>query len=313
MATTQGIMQGYPADSVRFLIYSLFEQFCDQFRSPGDAKIRAKSEKEDSRKQMLDDDAYAIDVNPHRVTCKACGTHIRLDTTYKYEGSHWRAHRARCPMIPFQERIFKKRRTTDPRNPDCLPHPLSSPEQIQDHVANSDSSDSDDSDASSAPRPRPTSFFTAPLVIKPTQMFMRRPRSFLPPSATAASLAAARARTEAEIAAHLERVAAELVASDRLTAVIESASNDVASGGGLSTKSQLDSDHDLMEDAEAPPTPRSTPSTDAESWVPRKRTREEEAEFDAFFHRRPAPFMSPTSDGKVRLCKLGVDAMDVVD
>jgi hypothetical protein len=238
---------------------------------------------------------------------KACGTPIHLDTTYKYEGSHWRGHRARCPVIPFQERISKNGRTTDPRNQDYLAHPLSSPEQIQDHVAKSDSSDPNDSDASSAPRPCPTSFFTAPLVIDLTQMFMRRPRSFLPPSATA------RAHTEAKNAAHLERVAAELVASDRLTAVIESASNDVASGGGLATKSQLDSDHDLMEDVEASPTPRSSPSTHTEAWVPRKRTREEEAEFDAFFHRRPAMFMSPTSDSKLRLCKLGVDAMDVVD
>lgn len=287
--------------------------------SPGDAKIQAKSEKEDARKQILDDDDYATDVSPHRVTCKACSSNIRLDTTYKYEGSHWRAHRARCPLIPFQERISSKKRTktTETRGGEGLEqHPFDTPSLVQNHVATTDFSDSDDSDASSAARPRPTSFFTAPLLINPTQMFKRRPR-VVRPSPKAASIAVAKIIKEAEAAGQLHRIAAELLYTGRFTAVLDSSVGGMTSEDTLITNGQQsmqqDSDHDTLEEVEAPPTPRSSPSPDPESWVPRKRTREEEEEFNAFFSRRPAPCISLPADGKVRVCNVGKDAMEIVD
>lgn len=283
--------------------------------SPGDARIRARSEKEDARKQMLDDDAYATDISPHRVTCKACGTNIRLDTTYKYEGSHWRAHRARCPRIPFHDRASKKRRERRAR--DGFQN-FDSPSRVLERVATIDSSDSDDSDASSVPRPRPTSFFTAPLQIDPTQMFTRRSRAIRPSAYP--RVIAAKAQTEMDIATHLHMIAEELISSDRLMAVIESAGNSVTSNDLLVSemqhnvdKVQEDDISGLREDLETLPIEKRSPEPDLLSWIPRKRTREEETEFDSFFRTRPAPATPPRENSKVRVCKLGKDAMEVVD
>jgi hypothetical protein len=300
---------------VRFHIWFSIILFLNNPRSPGDAKIRAKSEKEDSRRQLLDDDPYATDVNPHRVTCKACGTSIRLDTIYKYEGSHWRAHRARCARIPFQDRITKKRRVAERRARDNFQtHPLDNPSQAQ--VAVTDSSDSDDSDASSAPRPRPTSFFTAPLEINITQMFKRRSRVIRP--STASVIAAAKAQAEADIAAHLQAVAAQLATSDRLVTIIESAGDGVISQDQLASEMQPivatspadDNTTEHQEPVEVLPTQRSSPAPDPETWIPRKRTLEEEVQFDDFFNKMPAPSTPPS---KVRLCELRKEAMRAMD
>ena len=249
------------------------------------------------------------------MTCKACGTNIRLDTTYKYEGSHWRAHRARCPRIPFHERVSKKRRTAERRNLQNL----DSPSLLQERVPITDSSESDDSDASSVPRPRPTSFFTAPLEINPTQMFKRRSRAIRP--SVSAPTVTAKARTEADLAAHLHAIAAELAGSDRLMAIIESAGDGVTPEYLLMSESQHDMDKAQLDDdisgppegVETFPIQRPSPSPGPETWIPRKRTREDEAEFDAFFSRRPAPPTPPTGASKVRVCKLGKTAMEVVD
>ncbi|KAF8532375.1 hypothetical protein JB92DRAFT_2802774 [Gautieria morchelliformis] len=279
---------------------------------PGDAKIRAKSEKEDSRKQLLDDDAYATDVSPHRVTCKACGTNIRLDTRYKYEGSHWRTHRARCPRIPSQDRRSKKRRISERRVRDNLP--LDNPSQAR--AAVTDSSDSDDSDAASAPRSRPTSFFTAPLEINISHMFKRRSRVIRPPKASV--IAAAKAQAEADIAAHLQAVAADLATSDRLVTIIESAGDGITSQNQLASAMQDVIATSRADDNTVQPeetvkvlsTHRSPPAPDPETWIPRKRTREEEMEFDYFFNKIPP---SPTPPNELRLCDLGKQAMQVVD
>ncbi|KAF8492279.1 hypothetical protein JB92DRAFT_3003658 [Gautieria morchelliformis] len=250
---------------------------------PGDAKIRAKSEKEESRKQLLDGDAYATDVSPHRVTCKACGTNIRLDTRYKYEGSHWRGHRARCPRIPVQDRISKKRRISERRVRDNLP--LENPSQAQ--VAVTDSRDSDDS----APRPLPTSFFTAPLEINISHMFKRRSRVIRPPRASV--IAAAKAQAEADIVAHLQ--------ANQLA----SAMQDI-----IATSRADDNTIQPEETVKVLSTRRSPPAPDPETWIPRKRTREEEMEFDYFFNKIPP---SPTPPNELRLCDLGKQAMQVVD
>lgn len=302
---------------------------------------------------MLEDDAYTTDVSPHRVTCKACGTSIRLDTTYKYEGSHWRAHRARCPQIPFHERVSKKRRSAIERrtqgltyrahhahhhhhhHPSGLENTFGGTHVLDKAAVTTDSSDSDDSDASSVPRPRPTSFLTAPLVINPTKMFNKRRRVLGPSTGTTSGIAAAVAEDNA---AHLIAIAADIAKSDRLTVIINSAGQDLCNPHhSPSTTSEVEQQeqqgrdgYDTAHPAEDAPTyltnaadlisthaipsPLSPARIEVETWMGRKRTREEDAEFDAFFNRRAVPPMSPPPPHKkLRVCKLGKDAMIVVD
>ncbi|KAF8495021.1 hypothetical protein BU17DRAFT_103683 [Hysterangium stoloniferum] len=277
---------------------------------PGDARVRAKSEKEDIRRILLESDPYIGELGPHRVSCQACGTSIRLDTTYKYEGSHWRAHKARCAQIPFHDRNTKKRKGQEGRRQQGSP-------QYQEPMAMAmaNSSDSEDSDASSAPRPRPTAVFTAPLEINLTKMFRPRPLSDDPPMLT---IDAAKAKLDAELLVHLEGVAENISTSDRLGDIINTV------GDGITTEERLAERRCALVDPEGDKSdggpecgeearPRQpSPTPDPEAWMPRKRAREEDAEFDTFFNKRARP-NSPIPKGKLRVCKLDKEAMQAID
>lgn len=271
--------------------------------------MRAKSEKEDVRRQMLEEDPYVTDMGPHRVTCKACGTSIRLDTTYKYEGSHWRAHRSRCPQIPLADRSTKKRKGDGRKFNFNLHETPESREQI----ALGHSSDSD-SDASSAPRPQPTAFFTVPLEVNLLKMFKQDSRQTdLSMQHTVKLLPF---RREAELSQRLHELAMDLDTSNRLNMVIDS-SRDVGASFdrqfGQEESNDLESSNDRPGDYQTEVTQGQplTPNSE-ESWVPRKRTREEEEEFNAIFERWPK-LPSPGPKGKQRVCKLSKEGLKALE
>jgi hypothetical protein len=272
---------------------------------PGDVVDRAKCEKEFVRRTSLEEDPYIGEVGPHHVLCKACGTIIRLDLTYKYELSHWRAHRARCAQIPFKERV--------PEKPKRRQFGYQKKRHYQEKIVSADFNDSDDSDASSMPRPSPTVVFTAPLEINVSQMFL--PRAPFPATHT---VDAAKAKHEAELLARLEVLANNLSTSERLAEIIH------AAGDGITTEEKLakehgrvadleacDSDDDAVRDDEAQ-FRQPSPTPDPDAWIPRKRTREEKAEFDAFFNKMPRP-ESPIPSSKLQVCKLDQEALKIIE
>jgi hypothetical protein len=264
----------------------------------------AKGEKEDMRRTYLQKDPYVGEVAPHRVTCKACGIIIRLDPTYKYEASHWRAHRARCAQIPFGERV--------PEKPKRRRFGYRKKRQYQETIAMENSEDSDVS-SQAAPRPPPTAVFTASLEINVSNMFLPHAPPDKFPTHTVDDT---KAKREVELLARLEKLADNLSTSDRLAEIIN------AAGDGITTEDRLgkghvvdheegDSDGDAVCDEEVRPRQRS-PTPDHEAWIPRKRTRDEEAEFDAFFNKRPRP-ESPIPTGKLWVCKLDKEAMQIIE
>ncbi|KIJ34804.1 hypothetical protein M422DRAFT_262990 [Sphaerobolus stellatus SS14] len=270
-----------------------------------DARQRAKTEKEDIRRQLLEDDPYVTEISPHRVTCKACGTSIRLDTTYKYEGSHWRAHRSRCPQIPFADRALKKRKGGDGRRASLQESPR------RHAMAEDSSSNSDDSDASSAPRPRPIAFFTQPLIINPLAMFDQPPH----PEGLSDSMDVQHESNAKDLQNYLVDLAMEITASDRLEAVIEASLSsserkfgDERLNNARAAVDEMEVDSEQVDKSQAPP----SPSADSTSWIPRKRTREEEQEFDALVAKWPKP-ASPKPKGKQRSCKLSKESLPVLE
>ncbi|KAK7469096.1 hypothetical protein VKT23_003587 [Stygiomarasmius scandens] len=54
------------------------------------------SEQAEVRKKELTDDPSATDVKPYSVTCKKCGTTVKLSKKSLYDVHHWRKHKARC-------------------------------------------------------------------------------------------------------------------------------------------------------------------------------------------------------------------------
>jgi hypothetical protein len=187
--------------------------------------------------------------------------------------------------------------------------------QHEEMIAMTDSNDSEDSDASSGPRPPPTAVFTAPLEINVSKMFLPRAPSDNLPTHTVNE---ATAKCEAKLLAHLEELADNLSTSDHLAEIIN------AAGDGITTEERLakkhscvtdleggNSDGDAVCDDEVRPRQRS-PTPDPEAWLPRKRTREEEAEFDAFFNKMPHPESTIPND-QLRVCKLGKGAMQIID
>jgi hypothetical protein len=55
--------------------------------------------KEDQRKQDLENDEYAEDVQPTSVRCRGCQKAIRLDKRSRYYPGLWTKHRGKCPGI----------------------------------------------------------------------------------------------------------------------------------------------------------------------------------------------------------------------
>jgi len=248
---------------------------------------------------MLEEDPYVMDIGPHRVTCKACGTQIRLDTIYKYEGSHWRAHRARCAQIPFTDRTVKRRKigkTSTQESP-----------RSRDAVAMESSSDSDDSDASSAPRPRPMAVFTAPLDVNPLAMFGQ----LSPPEITSLPSPIEKGDINVKLQQYLCQLAKDLNASDRLSSVINDAGDYSLSHGerfGDNFAMHVEQpDSKLMgHDPNRSLTPESA------SWVPQKRTREDEEVFDMVIEKWTKP-PTPRLTGRQRSCNLGREGMPIVE
>lgn len=268
--------------------------------------MRAKTEKEDKRRQMLEEDPYVTDITPHRVTCNACGTNIRLDTTYKYEGSHWRAHRARCAQIPFHERAAKKRKQEGRR-----------PSQTYDGGRGQDSptgesSDSYDSDASSAPRPRPMAFFTAPLEIDPTKMFSSRTRSIQLRNHIAKDSAT---KTEnPDVLLYLHKIADDLTESGRLSEIINSAGDarTPISPETDSSEDQIPSPDTVYsvirsEHSEPEPKPPASPYLD----IPRVKDSETADAFDEFF--KSLTYGPQQGLSNIRACTLDRDSLPIMD
>lgn len=290
--------------------YSLFCSESINNSSPGDARVRAKSEKEDKRRQMLEDDPYVTDITPHRVTCNACGTNIRLDTTYKYEGSHWRAHRARCPQIPFHERSAKRRRQEG-----RLLNQTHDSSRLQNDSATGESSDSYDSDASSAPRPQPTSFFTAPLEVNPTKMFLSHRTRSNQPKKDEPRDATTKEKTDS-LYRDLQIIAEDLTQSGRLGEILN-----VASDGMASNPQEIDFFEEQVqapspdaaypvfrsEHSESEPKPPASPCLD----VPRMKDPEVTDAFDELF--KSGMYTPRQSTDHIRMCALDKDSMSVVE
>ncbi|GJJ11558.1 hypothetical protein Clacol_005792 [Clathrus columnatus] len=274
--------------------------------SPGDARVRAKNEKENVRRQMLEDDPHVTDITPHRVTCKACGTNIRLDTTYKYEGSHWRAHRARCAHIPFHERTTKKRKQEGRRASQT--HDSG---RLQEHSPTGESSDSYDSDASSAPRPQPTSFFTTPLEINPMKMFSSRIRHHYRNNA---STDPSKEKPAYDLS-HLHKIAKDLTESGRLDEIINKAGNGTTSSfpESDSTDEEVPSPDIVYpvcrpEYSEPEVKPPVSPYLD----VPRIKDPETADMFDELF--RSSAYASQHSpDHHTRMCTLNKDSLPILE
>jgi hypothetical protein len=149
-------------------------------------------------------------------------------------------------------------------------------------------------------------------------MFKRRSRAVVSSVSEAVSVAAAKAKVEANLTARLQELAAELDASDRLITIIQSAGDGVTSEELHAQQHQVAAVQPEADDMEsehggALSPPRPSPSPDPETWIPRKRTREEDEAFDSFFSGRPLPPTPPRPKGKTRVCKLGKDAMQVID
>jgi hypothetical protein len=154
------------------------------------------------------------------------------------------------------------------------------------------------------------------LEINVSQMFL--PRAPFPDHLPTHTVDAVKTKREAELLARLEVLADNLSTSERLAEIIN------AAGDGITTEERLakehrrvadleagDSDDDAVHDDEAR-SRQSSPTPDPDAWIPRKRTREEEAEFNAFFNGMPRP-ESPTPKGKQRVCKLDKEAMQIID
>jgi len=130
----------------------------------------------------------------------------------------------------------------------------------------------------------------------------------------------AKVQTEASLMSRLNQLAAEINASGRLTSIIDSAGDGVTSERQQARQQQhrAASQMEAMDigpawDARGPLTLRLSPSLDQETWIPRKRTRKEIPAFDTFFMERHLSPMPQRPKGKVRICKLGKEAMQPMD
>ncbi|SJL04045.1 uncharacterized protein ARMOST_07403 [Armillaria ostoyae] len=56
----------------------------------------ARTVAELAREQRLKNDPLAYIVEPYHVTCKLCGSRIKLSEKSTYDAHHWRTHRGRC-------------------------------------------------------------------------------------------------------------------------------------------------------------------------------------------------------------------------
>ncbi|KAG7445018.1 uncharacterized protein BT62DRAFT_1077232 [Guyanagaster necrorhizus] len=86
----------------------------------------ARTTAEQAREQRLKDDPLACIVGPYHVTCKLCGSRIKLSEKSTFDGHHWRTHRGRCVKARKQPNLGLGGKKLPSRKKSPTPSPTTS-------------------------------------------------------------------------------------------------------------------------------------------------------------------------------------------
>ncbi|KAK0466974.1 uncharacterized protein EV420DRAFT_1506491 [Desarmillaria tabescens] len=113
----------------------------------------ARTAAELAREQRLKNDPLAYIVEPYYVTCKLCGSRIKLSEKSTYDGHHWRTHRGRCLKARKQSipGLGGKKLPTGKKSPTPSPTPSLTSDEDSERVKDLDA----DSPPSPSVRPEP--------------------------------------------------------------------------------------------------------------------------------------------------------------